>query len=111
MTTFSMPFTSLAERGDQLAEDLGVAVAGGVRDVHDGGSGRHDRLDHPAEEVAVGARRVLGVELHVLHEAARELHGRHAALDGHVTADVELVVEVAVRRRRCRCGCAVGLRP
>ncbi len=42
---------------------------------------RDDRLDHPVEELRLGSAGVLGVELDVVDEAARELDRRDGALE------------------------------
>ena len=82
---------------DAPAEVLGQLVARGVRNVHDGRAGLHHGLDHALEERLVGAARVLGVELDVLHVALGVLHAVDGALDALVLGDAQLVAQVGGR--------------
>ena len=93
---------ALAQVADARAELPGHVVAGGVRDVHDRGSGLHRRLDDANEEVLLGAASVLGVELDVVHEAASVLHRMDSALDGLVLGEVQLVAQVGRRDAQAR---------
>ena len=51
-------------------------------------------LEDAAEEIHVGAHRVLGRELHVVGEAARELHRPHGGLQHRVRLHAQLVLHV-----------------
>ena len=59
----------LAQVAEQLRELIGHRVADRVRDVHRGGAGVDGGFDDLREELELGARRVLGRELHVVAEA------------------------------------------
>ena len=65
---------AVAERADDVAHVGGRGVADRVGDVDRGGAGVDGRLDHLAEEVALGARGVLGRELDVAAVADGPLH-------------------------------------
>ena len=84
----------VGESADQLAEHLRVGVTRGVGDVHDGGAGRNDRLDHTVEVRGYRSAGVLGVELDVAHEIARMLDRLDGPLDGLVARDAQLVAQV-----------------
>ncbi|GAS18422.1 hypothetical protein NGUA28_01107 [Salmonella enterica] len=79
---------------DAPSEVLGQLVARGVGDVHDGGAGLHDGLDHALEERLVRAARVLGVELDVLDVLLGVLDAVDGALDALVLGDAQLVAQV-----------------
>jgi hypothetical protein len=64
----------LAQVPEQLREFVRDRVADRVRDVDGGGAGLDDRLDDLGQELELGARGVLGRELDVLAELARDLH-------------------------------------
>ena len=72
----------LAQVAEELGELIRHGVAHGVGDVHGGGAGLDGRLDHLGQELELGARGVLGRELHVLAELARELHAVDGACAG-----------------------------
>ena len=86
-------------------------VADGVRQVDRGRAFRDRRLHHAAQEVEVGAARVLGRELHVVGEVAGAAHGRARHLQAVLTPDLELVGEMDVRRRNEHVNPAAGCRP
>ena len=85
----------VSEALDAFAKVLGQLVARGVRDVHDGGAGLDDGLDHALEEGLVGTAGVLGVELDVLDVLLGVLHAVDGALDALVLGDAQLVAQVA----------------
>ena len=85
----------LHEVPDAAAELVGQAIAGGIRDVHDGCTGIDDGLDDLGQERIVGTAGVFSVELDVLDVAFRMLDGGHRALDALVLGDAELVVDMA----------------
>ena len=72
------------------------AVAGGVGDVDDGGSGLDYGLDHAGEIFIVGAAGVLGVKLHILHKPFGIAYGSDGALDDFLACGVEFVAYVRV---------------
>src|SRR5260221_402439 len=55
-------------------------------------------FDNAAEEVAIAARRILRRKLHIVGEAARELHGVHRRREALLARDAQLGREVQVRR-------------
>ncbi len=64
----------LAQVAEQLPEFVGHRVADRIRDVDGGRAGLDRRLDHLRQEVQLGTRGILGRELHVLAQLARDLH-------------------------------------
>ena len=68
----------LAQVAEQLGELIGHGVADRVGNVHRRRAGLDDGFDDLRQEVELGARGVLGRELDVVAELARDLH----ALDG-----------------------------
>ena len=82
---------------DAATEVLRQLVAGGVRDVHDGGARLDDGLDHALEERLVRTAGVLGVELDVLHVLLGVLDAVDGALDALVLGDAQLVAQVGGR--------------
>ena len=111
---------ALAQVADELAVQLGDRVAHGVGDVDRGRAFGDHRLEHAAQEVGVGAVAVLGRELDVAAQVAREAHrqpgllehlvGRHAQLLLHVQraggdegVDARARRRPSAPRRRARC--------
>ena len=81
---------------DFRAVFLGQAVAGGVRNVEDGGAGFDGRLAHAGQEFVIGTAGVFGVEFHVFHEALGELHGGNGAGQHVGAGGAELVLNVHI---------------
>ena len=82
---------------DQRAVLVGQAVARGVGHVDDGGAGLHGRLSHLHEEVHVGTTGILGIELDVVHQAARVCNRLGRTRKHFVFAHVQLVLHVRGR--------------
>ena len=106
---------ALAQVADEVAEQLGHRVADGVGDVDRGRTFVDHGLEHAAQEVGVGAVAVLGRELDVVAQVAREAHrqlrllehllGRHAQLLLHVQrAGGDEGVDARARRALQRLG-------
>ena len=76
----------------------GQTIAGGVRDIHHGGTGLDDGLHHPGQVFVVGASSILGIELHIVYITACILHGSHSPLDNLLAVAVELVLDVCIAR-------------
>ena len=79
---------------DALAEFVGQAVAGGIGDVDDRGTGLNDGLDDLSKEGIIGAAGVLCVELNVLDVGLRMLDGGNCALDALILGDAQLVMHM-----------------
>ena len=75
---------------------LGQAVAGGVGDVHHGGTRFDDGLDDAGKVFVVGASGILGIELHVFHEFLRVFHSGYTTLDDFFAGGVELIFNMVV---------------
>ncbi len=82
---------------DLGTEFRGEAVAGGVGDVYDCGTGADNGFDHAGEIFIVGASGVFGVKLHVFHEFLGEGHGSDSAFENVVAGGVEFIFDVVVR--------------
>ena len=68
------PLDAALDLGDKVGELARHGVADGVRDVDRRRPGGNGGLRRPAEEVGVGAARILGRPLHIVGEAAGEAH-------------------------------------
>jgi hypothetical protein len=66
---------SFADRADQGSILLRYRVAGCIRNVHHGCPGFDYGLDHLAEVIEIGAARVFGIKLHVIHIGLGKLNG------------------------------------
>ena len=75
---------------------LRQTVACGIGDVHHGGTCLDNCLDDPGQVFILGATRILGVELHVLHIFLRILHGCHCPFNNLLTIGVELIFNMGV---------------
>ena len=84
----------LAQVTEQLRKLIRHRVADRVRDVHRGGPGADRHLDHLGEELELGARGILGGELHVLAQLARAGHAGGAQTQDFLLRHVELVLAV-----------------
>ena len=82
----------LAQVAEQLREFIRHGVADRVRNVDRGGAGLDDGFDHLREEIELGARGVLGRELDVVAELARDLHALDGRADDLLLRHVELVL-------------------
>ncbi len=80
----------------QLAELVGQAVAGGVRDVDDVGARGEHRLDRLHEVVGVRATRVLGRVLHLVAQRPRIRDHLGASLEHVLARHAQLAVDVHV---------------
>ena len=89
----------LADAADEPSELLRGGIAHSIGNV-DSRRARHDHgLQHFVQVLRIRPRRVHGRELHVLHIATRARHHLHGALQGFLSGQPELVLEVDVRRR------------
>ncbi len=79
---------------EQRAPAIRNAVADGVGDVDRARARGDGRLEHAAEEVHLGAHRVLGRELDVVRVLARELHRLHRGLQHLLLAHAQLQLHV-----------------
>ena len=100
-----------AGRADELAVQLGDRVADGVGDVDRRRALGDHRLEHAAEEVRVGAVAVLGRELDVAAQVAREAGRQPRLLEHLLAASCAASSPCAGRWWRGRCGCAVDSPP
>ncbi len=75
---------------------IGEAVAGGVGYIHHRGTGVHHRLHHAGQVLIVGASRILGIELHIIHETAGIFHRFHCPFNDLLAVRVELILDMAV---------------
>ena len=75
------------ERLDQTREFLGIAVADGVGNVHRGRSRVDHRLQHLAQEIRIGSRRIFRRKLHVAAKRLREPY-RSRACSRHCSREI-----------------------
>ncbi len=85
------------DAGEEVADLVRRGVADRVRQVHRGRAGVDDRLDHPAQEVEVAARGVLGRELHVGRVAPGEAHRFDRRLQALLARHPQLGLQVQIR--------------
>ena len=88
---------TLAQGADELAVELGHAIADGVRHVDRRGAFPDDRLDHLAEEVHVRAIAVFGGELDVGHQIACKPHRQLGLLQHLLRRHAQLLLHVQRR--------------
>ena len=84
----------LPQVAEQFAELVRHRVADRVGNVDGGGAGLDGGLDHARQEIQLGARGVLGRELHVVAVLAGDLHGLDGAAHDLVLRHVQLVLAV-----------------
>ena len=72
------------------------AVAGGVGNIDNCGTGLHNCLDHTGQILVLRTACILGIELHIIHKTTGILHSCHSTLDDLFTIAVELVLDVGV---------------
>ena len=82
--------------GDLGAILCGKAVAGGVRDIDNGGSCGNYSLHDPGEIFILGAPGILGVELYVVDIFAGILHTCNSTLEDVLAVGVEFIFNMVV---------------
>mmetsp|Transcript_100316 Transcript_100316/g.279272 ORF Transcript_100316/g.279272 Transcript_100316/m.279272 type:complete len:521 (+) Transcript_100316:2515-4077(+) len=84
----------LAQAADEVAVELGDGVADGVGNVDRAGPFPDDGLTDAGQEVDVGAVTVLGRELDVAAQLAREAHGQRRLLQHLLARHAQLLLHV-----------------
>ena len=105
-TTWSELGTRLIRPGEERLDLVGRRVADRVGQVDGLGARLDHRLDDVPQEVGIAARRILGGELHVVGEGARQADRVHRHLEAVRARHAQLALEVQVRGGDERRGCA-----